>query len=271
MQFALSTYLTAGSRLTAGWLERARQAGFARVELFAGRLSLDYRDRGQVEELGHWFRDSPLKPHALHMPPAANIAETDRIRRRAECDELKRALEVLELVSCPLVIQHFGARDDLFHERRVDAAFASLEELNLFARDRGAAILLENGTSELAQPARILRFLEATHLPNHVLFDIGHAHLGDGVEAGFRALEPRIKAVHVHDNDGRFDQHLLPQRGSIDWRAAMRLLRRGHDNGELVLTGSVKDTGEWENPAMMVHDALSRLKDIRIRNEDEEE
>lgn len=270
MQFALSTFLTAGSRLTTSWLEQARLAGFTRVELYADRHSFDYRDRGQVEELGSWFRDSPLRPQALHVPPSANIAETDRIRRRSGCDELKRALEALELIACPLVVQHFGAKDDLFHERRIDAAFSSLEELNLFARDRGAAILLENGTSELAQPARIIRFLEATHLSNHVLFNIGHAHLGGGVEAGFRALEPRIKATHIHDNDGRFDQHLLPQKGSIDWRPAMRILR-GHDNGELVLTGSVKDTGEWPNPAAVVHDALSRLMDIRIRNEEEEQ
>lgn len=270
MRFALSTYLTASSRLTTAWLELAREAGFTRVELFADRLSLDYRDRAHIEELARWFRDSPLRPHALHTPPDANIADTDRIRRRAGCDELKRALEVLEFVDCPLVIQHFGAKEDLFHERRIDAAFSSLEELNMFARDRGSAILLENGVSELAQPSRIMRFLEMTHLPNKVLFDLGHAHLGDGgVESGFRTLEPRIAGVHVHDNDGRFDQHRLPQAGSIDWRLGMRLLR-GHDNGEMVLTASVRDTGEWPNPAAAVHEALSRLMDIPIRSEEEE-
>ena len=269
MLFGISTYLTAQSRLTTAWLEKARSAGFARLELFADRLSLDYRDHGQIEELGQWFRDSPLVPYALHTPPGENIAEPDRMRRRANCDELKRAMEVLELIPCQYVIQHYGAKDDLFHERREDAAFASLEELNMFARDRGAAILLENGASELAAPARLLRFLEITHLSNGVLFDVGHAHIrGDGIEAGFRTLEPRIRAAHVHDNDGHMDQHLLPRTGQIDWGLAMRLLR-GH-RSELVLGASIRDSGLWANPAQAAHDALSRLMEIRIRNEEEE-
>jgi sugar phosphate isomerase/epimerase len=269
MRFGLSTFLTSQNRLTTAWLERARLAGFTRVELFADRLSLDYRERGQIEELAQWFRDSPLVPHALHTPPSANIAETDRHRRRDDCDEVKRALEVLELIPCPYVIQHYGARGDLHHGRREDAAFASLEELNMFARDRGAAILLENGTSELASPAHVMRFLEMTHLNNGVLFDVGHAHIGGGkVEDAYRRLEPRIRAAHVHDNDGHLDQHLLPQAGKIDWRLAMKLLR-GH-NKELVLTGSVRDGGEWPDPAVALHDSLSRLMDIRIRDEEEE-
>ena len=270
MLFGISTYLTAQSRLTTAWLEKAQSAGFARLELFAHRLSLDYRDHGQIEELGQWFRDSSLRPYALHTPPGENIAEPDRMRRRNHCDELKRALEVLELIPCPYVVQHYGAKDDLFHERREDAAFASLEELNMFARDRGAAILLENGASELAAPARLLRFLQITHLSNGVLFDVGHAQIrGDGIEAGFRTLEPRIRAARVHDNDGHMDQHLLPQTGQIDWRLVMRLLR-AHDRGELVLGASIRDSGLWANPAQAAHDALSRLMEIRIRNEEEE-
>lgn len=260
MLFGISTYLVAaGERLTTAWLEKAHEAGFARVELFADAPSLDYRDRGQLGELGQWFRDSPLRPHTLHTPPAANIADDDRFRRRAHCDELKRALEALEHIPCPFVVQHFGGRDDLFHGRRIDAAFSSLEELNVFARDRGASILLENGPGELAAPAVLVRFLELTHLGNGVSFDVGHAHLRGGVEDGFHSLKPYLRAYHVHDNGGQLDQHLLPQAGTIDWRAAMRMLRQDED---LVLTASVRDSGEWAQPQVAVHDALSRLMDL---------
>ncbi len=274
---ALSTYLFIGpppEQLTTRWLDRTQAAGFRHVELFASRDVLPYRDRGLIKNLANWFRDSPLKPYGLHTPPEANIADPDRARRREACDEISRALEVLELIPCEYVVQHFGARGDLFHGRRVDAAFASLDELSRFARERGAAALLvENGTSELAQPERIARFIAETRLPLGVLFDTGHAHLAgkSGLEAAFETLRPYIRAAHVHDNNGRFDEHLAPltAAGTIDWRLAMRLLR-GH-NEIKVLTASVRDTGEWPDPATAVHDSLARLLDLKTaRNEEEE-
>lgn len=269
VQLGLSTYLTAAHRLTTAWLERASAAGFGAVELFADRQSLDYRERTQLEDIGQWFRDAPAAPHALHTPPSANIAEPDRLRRRAHCDELKRALEILEYVPCKFVIQHLGAKDDLHHGKRIDAAFSSLEELNVFARDRGAAILLENGPSEFAAPENLVRFLELTHLGNGVSFDAGHAHLRGGLEDGFHRLAPLIRSIHVHDNDGMQDQHLLPQSGSIDWRLAMRLLRGHPQTHDLTLVAAIRDTGEWAYPAGAAHDALSRLMDIRTRDEEE--
>lgn len=275
---ALSTYLLTApipARLSTRWLERAQAAGFRHLELYAAPEVLAYRDRGHVRELANWFRDSPLKPYALHTPPELNIADPDRARRREACDELSRALEVLELLPCQYVVQHFGARGDPFHGRRIDASYASLDELHRFVRERGAAaLLIENSTWELAQPERIARFLEETRLPLGVLFDTGHAHLGgkSGIEAAFEALRPYIRAAHVHDNNGHFDQHLPPlsAAGSIDWRLAMRLLR-GH-NEIKVLTASVRDTGEWPDAATAVHDSVARLLDLKTaRNGDEEE
>ena len=269
MRFGLSTYLTTPNRLTTAWLERTAAAGFALVELFADRRSLDYRERTQLDDVGGWFRDAPVSAHSLHTPPTANIAQTDRHRRRAHCDELKRALEVLEYVPCKFVIQHLGAQDDLHHGRRIDAAFSSLEELNVFARDRGAAILLENGHSEFAAPENLLRFLELTHLGNGVSFDIGHAHIRGGIEDSFERLAPLIRSVHVHDNDGMRDQHLLPQAGTIDWRTAMRLLRGHPQAAELGLIAVIRDAGDSSQPAAAAHDSLCRLMDIRTRDEEE--
>ena len=47
---------------------------------------------------------------------------------------------------------------------QVDAAFSALEELSLFARQRGVEILLENIPNELSSAERLLQFEELTHL-----------------------------------------------------------------------------------------------------------
>jgi sugar phosphate isomerase/epimerase len=40
-------------------------------------------------------------------------------------------------------------------------------------------------------------------------------------------MKPRVRSLHVHDNDGKEDQHLFPmsEGGSIDWPGTMELLR----------------------------------------------
>ena len=59
MTRALSTHLFANHRLTTVWLERIWNAGIPLVEIFCARQHLDYRDKAQISELGHWFRDAP--------------------------------------------------------------------------------------------------------------------------------------------------------------------------------------------------------------------
>src|ERR1035438_9532977 len=68
MNHVLSTHLFVNHRLTSALLTRIQQAGIPAVEIFCARQHLDYHDHAQVTELGHWFRESPLKLHSLHAP-----------------------------------------------------------------------------------------------------------------------------------------------------------------------------------------------------------
>ena len=52
-------------------------------------------------------------------------------------DEIKRAIEVAEDIPFRYLIQHLGVGGEEFDERKLDAAFSALEELMLFARQRG--------------------------------------------------------------------------------------------------------------------------------------
>ena len=238
---ALSTHLFVQHRLTNVTLEKIHSAGFQRVEIFCARQHLDYRNPAQVGELRHWFRDSPLKLHSLHMPmytdevwgrtgpnAVVNIAETDKYKRIAGVDEIKRALEVAEQIPCTYAIQHIGVGNEEFDDRKLEAAFSSMEELNLFARSRGVEVLLENIPNKLSSAERLNYFLGITHLDNGYCFDTGHAHIHLGVEHEFQLMKERIRSTHIHDNDGEHDIHLFPflaEGGSIDWKQTMKLLR----------------------------------------------
>jgi len=241
MDHVLSTHLLVNHRLNTVWLDRIYQAGVPAVEIFCARQHLDYRDRAQITELGHWFRDSKLKLHSLHSPMYSdeiwgrsgpnshiNITEPVKSKRLDMLDEIKRALDISELIPFRYLIQHIGVFEEEYDERKVEAAFTSLEELNLFARARGVEVLLENTPNALSSAQRLVQFLEQTHLKLNFCLDIGHANMNEGVAAAFATLKDRIRSTHLHDNDGKEDSHLWPFHsagGSVDWNETMRLLR----------------------------------------------
>lgn len=251
MYHALSTHVIANHRLTTVWLERVWDAGIPAVEIFCARQHFDYRNRAQVSELDHFFKDSELAFHSLHAPiftddvwgrsgPHAvlNIAEPVKAKRVKVVDEVKRALEVAERAPFRYLIQHIGFDEEEFDERRLEAAFTALEELSLFARQRGVEVLLENIQNPFSTPEQLNYFLTETHLELGYCFDVGHANMGEGVPAAFEMMKDRIRSTHIHDNDGQADSHLFPflgNGGSVAWEETMRLLRSRSDQYALLL------------------------------------
>ena len=262
MNHVLSTHLLVNHRLNTVWLDRIWQAGVPAVEIFCARQHLDYRDRAQINELGHWFRDAPLKLHSLHSPmynddvwgrsgphSHINITEPVKSKRLNMIDEIKRVLEISEVIPFRYLIQHIGVYEEEYDERKVDAAFTSLEEIHLFARARGVEVLLENTPNELSTAQRLILFLEQTHLKLNVCLDVGHANMDEGVDSAFGILKDRIRSTHLHDNNGLEDSHLWPfcsQGGTIDWKEAMGLLRSLPEQYPLLL--ELRDYPEFPLP-----------------------
>jgi sugar phosphate isomerase/epimerase len=274
MDHVLSTHLFVNHRLTSALLGRIEQSGVKAVEIFCARQHLDYRDKAQVAELGHWYRDSELKLHSLHSPmyndeiwgrsgphAVVTITETVKQQRMQSVDEIKRALEVAEVIPFKYLIQHMGVANEEFDMRKFDAAFTAIEELNLFARSRGVEILLENIPNELATASRLLLFQELTHVGLNYAFDTGHANMAEGVETSFNMMKERIRSTHVHDNNGKDDVHLFPlvaEGGNVDWNKAMQLLRSRPGQFPLVL--ELKEKPEFPNPLESVRLVFERLE-----------
>jgi sugar phosphate isomerase/epimerase len=280
MQRALSTHVLVNHRLTTVWLERIWDAGIPLVEIFCARQHLDYHNRAQISELGHWFRDSELKLHSLHSPlhndeasgvsgpqSVINITEPVKSKRIPMVDEIKRVLDIAETVPFRYLIQHLGVTGQEFDERSVDAAFTALEEISLFARQRGVEVLLENIPNGLSSAERLLMFLGVTHLPLNICFDVGHAHMQEGVETAYRMLKSRIRSTHVHDNNGQEDEHLFPAsgEGTIDWPRAMQLLRSPADRYPLLL--ELREVPEMEQPFDTLRNVFDKLESLEITDE----
>jgi sugar phosphate isomerase/epimerase len=173
----------------------------------------------------------PYNPGRMNMEVSVAERKADVeawLRQPGQGETIKRALEVAEQIPCTFAIQHIGVGNEEFDDRKLEAAFSSMEELNLFARSRGVEVLLENIPNQLSSAERLNYFLGITHLDNGYCFDTGHAHIHLGVEHEFELMKGRIRSTHIHDNDGTNDIHLFPflaEGGSIDWKRTMKLLR----------------------------------------------
>ena len=276
MNRVLSTHVCVNHRLSVAWLNKAMQAGIPAVEIFCARQHLDYRNKSQVAELGHWFKDATLKLHSIHAPmytdeiwgrsgphSVISITERTKAKRMASVDEIKRALDIAEIVPFRYMVQHLGVSEEEFDEHKVESAFSSLEELMIFARHRGVEILLENIPNDLSTASRLMNFVAATHLNLNFVFDIGHANIGGGVESEFEIMKERIRSTHVHDNDGTADKHLFPlnsEGGTVDWKNTMKLLRSRPGQYPLLL--ELKEVETMESPLDCVNEVFNRLEGL---------
>jgi sugar phosphate isomerase/epimerase len=246
MEYGLSTRLFAAERLSSRLLDRIVEAGFRQIEIFGTPEHLNYRDPHHVRDVAQWFSDFGVALHSLHAPPysepgagrrggfAISVAYTQRRLRIDSMDEIKRTLEVAERLPFRYLVLHLGLEQDEYDLERFDAAFTSLEHLRIFAKERGVSVLLENVPGEVNTPVRLIEFLDYTHLSNvGICFDVGHAHLAGNVREAFGVVRERIASVHLHDNRGEKDDHLMPLEGGIDWSGLM------HD-----LSGAKSKSGE---------------------------
>ena len=288
MNRILSTYVFIKRKVTPALITEIGAARINAIELFCARPHFDYRSGDAARELANVLRDGNMKVHSLHAPTERDfsgrrdssvplsICDIDRSRRLEAVDEVKRALDLAEVLAFPYIVQHLGSSRDPNDPRLLDAAFSSLEHLRVFAKERGVTIALENTPGELATPANLRQFIADTRLTDiRLCFDIGHAHLGDGVAKSFETMHDLVVTSHIHDNHGLKDEHLAPYEasesgrqaeygasGPIDWKAALAELK------SVPLVFELKEQPAWAEPtaASATLDVMRRAYD-RVEEE----
>ena len=195
------------------------------------------------------------------------ITEPVKFKRLQMVDEIKRALEISEVIPFRYMVQHIGVAGEEYDEYKIDAALSALEELSLFAQQRGVELLIENTQNALSGAERLQTFFQATHLNMNVCFDVGHANMHEGIETAHRILKGKIRSTHIHDNNGVDDSHLFPMAdgGTIDWALTMNCLRS--QNGDVPLMLELKEVPDMANPLDRVRETFDRLEGLKSSNE----
>ncbi len=258
MEFGISTQIYLRQAVSIDMLESLRKAGFQRFELFCNRPHLDFHDRNLLRSIGRWFDETALPPPSVHLPFIENVGpgqsvwisvlHPERRHRESAMDEIKRSLELSDLVSLSYAVMHLGNPGETFTPAAFDFAYSAVAQIRAFA---GVQVMIENIPNGISTIERIQEFKTAAQAPDiGICYDTGHGHL-QGVTKGFES----IQTTHVHDNDGATDEHLWPFEGAVDWPALIEKLVVAKYGGPFVFETRGEDlrkTGEVQ----------SRLRDL---------
>jgi len=195
-------------------------------------------ERGDPTATGERFRafcdDLGVTVPQGHIKLRANIAMPCAADRRRELDELKGWLDLFAAVGIRAAVLHPGSGapngPGPFGEGVFEVNVASLRELAAHASD-DLTICLENGSNagdllrliHAADPGRLAICLDTGHLA------LGRARREEGAQTDYEFITEAgdyLRALHITDNDGSRDQHLLPfEGGLVDWEGVMMGLR----------------------------------------------
>jgi sugar phosphate isomerase/epimerase len=178
-----------------------------------------------ADDLGLSFPQS--HPHLR-----ANVASFDDEERRADIDRIVRHMDISAKLGVKIVTIHPGrffgepAEEDAARVRELNVE--GFREIRQRAEELDLAIGLENlGKHNPSTAAEMLDLIDAIDRPGiGVTFDTSHANIaGLDMPAAIRELGDRLTAVHISDNHGESDEHLIPGDGRIDWPPIMEALR----------------------------------------------
>jgi sugar phosphate isomerase/epimerase len=275
MQKALSTYVFVRQRLHPGLLDAAVRAGAETIEIFGAKDHFDYTDRTSVRDIAAWFSSNNVAMNSLHSPmhsdyewgksgtPPVNVVDPDKRNRIASMDEIKRAIEVAEVLPFRFLVQHIGNSGEYFDNHKFDYAMTAVEHLRAFAKPLGVTVLVENIPNDLSTPEKLVELIKILHFEDvGICFDVGHAHMTGTVHKAFDTMSRYIRSTHLHDNKADKDTHLWPGEGTIDWDEAIGLLRTAPHVPPLLLEID-GDPNRTDNIPQRTAEAFSKFDSVK--------
>jgi sugar phosphate isomerase/epimerase len=205
-------------------LEHFHDAGVTAVEIGTHPRHFEPGRRDLLREVGEGLRRMRIAPISIHAPfgGVLDLSDPNPNHRQAAIDAVMTAASTLcelggaRVVVHPSDVERTGQNVD---ERLARSASALQTIARAFA-GMGATLLVETPLPHLigGDPNELAWILDRLDSSVGVCIDTGHVSLGGHWDRFIGLIGNRLRHVHANDNHGRFDDHLAPGDGAIDWR-----------------------------------------------------
>lgn len=210
-----------------------------------------YRNEGNPPTDQHVIetcRDAQLAIDSIHgvFGPSYDPSSPDEDHRRAAMETYRSEGELAIRLGGPMVVVHPAPRapegvliSNTHRRQHYDPLMKSMRELAEIGRELSVTYLIENVPDNYwigNDPIALTDMIRAVDSPNlRMCFDLGHAQMTGNVTDHLLACRDVIAYLHVNDNDGVNDSHLMPGDGVIDWELVRGALDKAKLNSPAML------------------------------------
>jgi sugar phosphate isomerase/epimerase len=262
-------------------LAKIARAGFSHVHWcheWNGPYLYSVYEMFQIRE---WLDELGLRVKGLHASSgggAKDYGSLNDYHRLAGVELVKNRVEMAHILDAGDLVLHFYQPEEAFEKDRdfrkrfFDQSFRSFDELEPFCRTRRIRICVENmwnntGAATYAMYDALFERYDAGFMG--LCFDTGHANLVcEGNRAGYaERYKDRLFMIHIHDNRGEKDEHLLPFEGTFDWEAFAPVLARSPYEFPVLMEPTMRgyadkdagDDGPWLARALRAGERFSGM------------
>ena len=162
-----------------------------------------------------------IKYVQAHLP---NCNPLDKENFDEYCKCTIRTIEVCGLLGIENAVIHTGWMDGITKEQYFEMNLEALKPLFPVMEEYNVNVLIENSTkSNMGEKyyfltgADMKEFIEYVNHPLlHACWDLGHANIEGHQYEDIMVLGDDLRAIHVHDNNGKGDQHVALFTGTLN-------------------------------------------------------
>ena len=224
--------------------------GFVDVETDFFKLPIDEFEKELLAQKA-LITSHGLVVSQAHAPWRYPVQDATPEGRAFWCEAMKKSIFGTHVLGAHRFIVHplMPYFDRADHPEEVlslnEAFFAELAD---YAKQYDVNVCVENlpfplyPLTTVEQVCAIVDKLDRENLK--VCLDTGHAAIffGKSIGDAVRYIGQRLEAVHIHDNMGKEDEHLIPGDGIIDWDGFAAALKEIGFSGVISLETSPKHT-----------------------------
>jgi len=150
----------------------------------------------------------------------------------------KKEITLAKKLGAKIITIHSGYKEAVLDEN-FKVCVKNLKEIVTLGRKSGIKIGLENSTllggGLCATPEEILKVLNSLK-DLKVVFDIGHANTtGFNPIEYFKKIKNKTINIHIHDNNGKSDEHLPMGEGNINFKKFFKKCKKSDYYGPFIL------------------------------------
>ena len=241
-------------------LARIARAGFSHVHWcheWTGSYLYSVHEMLQIRE---WCDELGLLVKGVHASAGEtnfdlkDFTSPDEFNRLAGVELIKNRIDLAYILNTDAIVLHLAfpwelaEKDDDFLNTHLQPVYRSFDELEPYCETRHIRICLENCDAPVVINRRLFDSIYGRYGKDYMglCFDTGHAFIhckANCLEYAER-YNDRLFLIHIHDNHGEKDEHLIPSEGGFDWEGFAPLLARSSYSLPVLMEPQTNEEGD---------------------------